>query len=117
MSYDFSGKRRSVSFNMAGMDALWSAATRYGWKPAGTVLKPWDAEQAKEMDQARRAEAAKTWEGHYHFNDWQTVTAPDAAAWADALEKYLAAETVEERWEKKIRMFVAMCRDGEFRIG
>ncbi len=54
-------------------------AQQYGWRPAGTVL----GEGHPYADYLER------WAGSYSSNDGQTVTAEDANAFADALEKAL----------------------------
>ncbi len=51
-------------------------ARDYGWQSRGTVL---DEDHPY----------AEYWEGNYSTNDGQTITAEDASAFADALEKAL----------------------------
>src|SRR5687768_2996158 len=76
MGFDL--RRAGGEFRMNGFH--WGKArelgVRYGWKPCGTESPP-PPEGYEEYGE---------WSGTYTTNDYQSVTAADAAAWADALE-------------------------------
>lgn len=101
------------------------AAEGYGWREAGTLKpKEWSSEDGE-------------WTGAYDWNAGQTVTAPDAAALAKALDCYLkdpnkdkvrdeiaanigdaigVAIDVDEEDYEFISSFVAFAEQGEFQI-
>jgi len=79
MSVDLSNKNGGhLKFSNIGWAQILSLAKLNGWVPAGTV-DPW---WKNEVD-------APQWEGSYCSNDGQTVTAEDALAIANSLEKAL----------------------------
>jgi hypothetical protein len=83
--------------------ACWKAALRgareYGWRPRGTG-KPeeWPESQP--------------WPGTYDSCDQQIVTAADAAALADALERAIVSGEGYREW----RDLASFCRGGAFVI-
>lgn len=73
MGYDLSNDNGDYfRFNIHGWRPILTLAKKYGWVPAQTVKR-----------------VNKSWSGSYYSNDGQKVTAKDAAAIADALEKAL----------------------------
>ena len=95
-----------VYFNFGNWPMLLSAAESYGWKPAGT--------QAGET-----YHDPSMWEGTYLSNDGQIVTAQDAAALADALERVLddiPDKYFSDNMKKSVVEFILMCRKGAFEI-
>lgn len=77
-------------------------ATGRGWEPIGTTAPDeWEGDE---------------WPGSYGLNDRQHVTAGDAAAWADALEREPTLPYVSDRWGEIVQAFIAYCRGGGFEI-
>ncbi len=76
MSFELKGKGISVSWSNSGWPAVLQLAEDYGWQPAGT-LPP-------------RRIKRDAWDRGYASCDGQLVSADDAKALADALERGLA---------------------------
>jgi hypothetical protein len=73
MGYDLTNDEGDYfRFNISGWSPMLALAEKYGWKPGKTLH-----------------ERDKRWNGTYYSNDGQRVTAKDAVAIADALEKAL----------------------------
>src|SRR5688572_26314993 len=81
MGFDLSNKSGGYQrFSGAGWGLALTVAEHYGWKAAGTPRpSDWD-------------DADGPWEGEYAIQAGQWVTAEDAAAFAEALERGVAAE-------------------------
>jgi hypothetical protein len=80
MSFDLEGKGGHSRWSNAGWPEVLSLAESYGWKPAGTAPPKG----------VRRTKWNGAYDdGGYHTNDGQLVTAADAAALAEALQKGL----------------------------
>lgn len=81
MGFDLSNKSGGYQrFNGAGWGLALSVAEHYGWKPAGTPRPGgWD-------------DADGPWEGEYAIQAGQWVTAEDAVAFAEALDRAVAAD-------------------------
>ena len=128
-----------IGFNWGAWGKLTRIAERYGWIPKGTEYPPFDKrdETREEYERGRRP-----WSGGYDTNDTQVVTADDAKALADALERALLDMPDEEPPEKSraeiaalsaaesevrccsgpaakawVRDFIEFAREGSFRIG
>jgi hypothetical protein len=78
MGIDLIGRDRS--YNWAGWQQLYETGIKYGWRPKGT-LPPGDFDGE--------------WTGTYFSNDFQIVSAEDALAWGEAIERYLATPHAE----------------------
>lgn len=89
-------------FGVTGWAQVQALGRLYGWTPAGTeppahgwVYCDCDADPSACPDGCHEEVAAtrernrRGWEGGYHANDYQVVTAEDAGAWADGLERAL----------------------------
>lgn len=107
----------SLSFRFVPWARILDLAQYYGWQPMGTVDPCWDDDPDSEfyVDQ--------TWDGNYGTNALQTVTAEDANALADALERALADVPDDEinselllgpEGGKQLKELIAFCRKGEF---
>lgn len=112
------GEYRSVSINWTGWRTAFELALACGWAPEGTLPPPG---------------LEDGWTGTYFSNDFQEVTATDAAALADALKRAIGAGAEElmdsdegfckffaddvQLYEDRIREFVGLCRQGGFYIG
>ena len=85
MTYDFRNMQGgSLNLNIVAWHKMFELAKLGGWEPAGTE-RPlyWDSpEFAPALEH-------EEWGAGYHTNDFQGVTAEDAAALADALERML----------------------------
>ncbi len=81
MGFDLSNKSGGYQrFSGAGWGLALTVAEQYGWKAAGTPRpSDWD-------------DADGPWEGEYAIQAGQWVTAEDAAAFAEALERAVAAD-------------------------
>ncbi len=119
MGIDLIGCGRS--YNWTGWDNLYETGIKYGWKPKGTLApEDFDGE----------------WSGTYFSNDYQRVSADDALAWAQAIERYLAdlhAESppepdsstrraalieVDREWYRQwYADFARLASEGEFMLG
>jgi len=77
MGYDLKGDGGRFRWNVTSWPLLLELAQQYGWEPQGTTLH--DDEGVIEDE----------WAGGYCSNDGQQVSAADAAALADALERAL----------------------------
>jgi hypothetical protein len=101
MGMSLLGKKRDEGLNWASWTFLLETAYYHGWKPAGTVKTTID-----------------DWNGTYFGNDGQWVTAGDAAALADALERYLntAPSLVPPGHRQLAHHFVPFFREGGFEI-
>ncbi len=99
-------------FNWAGWTQILKEAWDYGWRPQGTLCPDWyivgtDLRAADVYDKEK-------WEGGYFSNDGQVVTAEDACAIAQALERALPQlEQPKQRWVKDAIEFF---RKGAFDI-
>jgi hypothetical protein len=81
MGYDLTNASGdSHQWKSVGWWYLLNLARHFGWKPAGTLPPAAHDEPS-------------AWDGNYFHNDGQRVTAPDAAALADSLEKMLRSPT------------------------
>lgn len=136
MGMDLSGPGGEFWWDFFRWHKLLRIALRHGWEPAGTLLPLVETVEFPEED----------WDGGYVSNDHQLVTAEDAAALADALERALPTisdtntltdaerdqlESVDEAelaasdlrwlsgpdWKTAIREFIIFCRAGGFTIG
>jgi hypothetical protein len=72
------GKSDNFDVTYASWSDILELAEQYGWRPTGTGPPRW----------AKKAE----WSGSYYSSDGQRFYARDAAALADALERFLAGE-------------------------
>ena len=115
-----SGSKRHYSRGM--WCALLDLAHDHGWEPVGTEA-PILPEDFVPYDD---------WNGGYFYNDGQRVTATDAAAIADALERALltpetgsdAADDDPYAWVRfpvhdrnaALMSLIRFCREGKFRI-
>ena len=96
MGFDLCRGDESFSWNIVAWPKLLGLAQRYGWKPAGTrspkyywlAQDPGDWEPPFDHNPADDYDPAD-WKGGYFSNDAQQVTAADALALAEALEKSL----------------------------
>jgi len=94
MGMDLYGVGKQFHFNNVGWRLVLEMALDHAWRPAGTEYNPWEWCRAKGLDQdnltpddaALVAKQKAEWDGGYTSNDFQIVTASDAAALADALE-------------------------------
>ncbi|MDP9439435.1 MAG: hypothetical protein M3P49_11945 [Actinomycetota bacterium] len=82
-------------FSRASWVELLELAEEYGWQPAGTELVGWDPVgpmTSPDYPDAALIEQIESvfWGGNYTSNDGQLVTARDADAIADALERAFA---------------------------
>ncbi len=126
----------TLSLNWEAWRTVYDLGVRHGWKPAGTVV-PEGSPEVHVPNPGRRAD----WKGSYFVNEYQEVTAEDAAAWADALERALRENTefndperpelevpsrgsadsfflgLREREYDWLRVFIGLCRRGAFDIG
>ena len=75
MTMDLTNGRNYLRFSRMIWANMLYLANQYGWQPQGTVLSD-DTESGR-------------WDGDYFGNEGQTITAEDANALADALEKAL----------------------------
>jgi hypothetical protein len=115
-------------------------AVQYGWQPAGTIvyeLEPIPGDVSGRQLQASNR-PIEDWCGTYDSNDYQTVTADDAANLANAIERALAELPSEKSesyqtperaddvidfvaalagWNDYLTKFVEFCRGGKFVIG
>lgn len=107
------GEYRSVRHNWTGWRTAFELALAYGWEPRG-ILPPPGLEDG--------------WTETYFSNDFQEVTATDAAALADALERAIGAGAEElmdsdvgfcnsSAVKDRFQEFVGLCRQGGFYIG
>jgi hypothetical protein len=80
MSTDLVGQHGSFHFTIHDWFYLLELAKLGGWEPAGTL--PWHSEDEDPC-------TCDQWDGGYHTNDEQRVTAADALALAAALERML----------------------------
>jgi hypothetical protein len=80
MGMDLNGAGGYFRFNNVGWDKALELARLYGWMPSGTEVP---------AALVAAAEVAREWDGRYHSNDGQVVTAGDALALAAALETAL----------------------------
>lgn len=124
MGYDLSNESGTyVRFTGSGWDLALAVAKHYGWQPAGTP-KPseWDVKKHG------------AWDDGYWANAGQQVTAGDAAALADALERAIVASDLAqvvgriwqsigdsshedpERFRGRLTEFHSLARQGSFRI-
>ncbi len=87
----------------AGWAILNCLAERYGWIPKGTEYPPFeeDYDTRENYDEGRRV-----WSGGYFTNDTQIVTADDARALADVLDRALL-EMPDEDPPKKTHAEIA----------
>jgi hypothetical protein len=76
MSFELKAKGRSAHWSNSGWPAVLQLAEDYGWQPAGTI-------PPKRINR-------DAWDGGYASCDGQLVSADDAKALADALERGLA---------------------------
>lgn len=98
MPMDLIGAGGDFSFTIFGWGAALDLAYRYGgWEPAGTNFNADMVRAECEMHdcspeeiEAAIAENRAAWDGTYFTNDYQVVTAEDAANLAAALERALA---------------------------
>lgn len=136
MGFDLVSLRRVGGFHWNNFcwTLLLELALDHGWEPAGTLPPPpglWPPDEP--------------WDGSYGSNDGATVTAADAVAFADALERllpHIPDKKADNEWleeyrplqiaatpslrrhalygeeaKQEIREFVAFCREsGGFRI-
>jgi hypothetical protein len=153
MGMDLRGSGGDFHFNLYAWNQLMTLAYHVGkWEPAGTKPPEWDEDNSpvqldtdaspKEM-QAALAGARDAWDRmNYFTNDYQRVTASDAANLADALERVLSDvpdhDAMTGKWDdlwhgrikvspveffsglagkEKVRKFIAYCRAGSFVIG
>jgi hypothetical protein len=97
MGFDLSNKQgQSWHFNISDWPDMLHLAELYGWEPEGTTLDPehlasvmQEEDLPPEEAAAQIAQAQESWQGGYGTNDFQVVSAQDAAALADALERAL----------------------------
>lgn len=82
MGYDLSGDGGYFRANVSAWSDLLQLAHQYGWEPAGTETPEWENEEGEII-------RYDEWDGGYGTNDYQLVTAEDAAAIADAIEASL----------------------------
>jgi hypothetical protein len=106
-----------VSYNWSSWRGLFEIGVAFGWTPRGT-LSPKDR--------------TPEWSGGYFSNDFQVLTAEDAAAWARAIMAALAAargevemtaeqrrllESASEDWLKRMEEFARIAAAGELVLG
>jgi hypothetical protein len=121
MGYDLVGARGSYRAGRAWGDIL-KIAHAWGWKPQGTLSRPMHPEHID-------------FERHSYFgNDWQLVTAEDAAEMAHAVRLAIADIAGKKRLNKirrkatqapwrrtaylrHLREFADFAQQGEFMIG
>src|SRR5438045_2505829 len=86
MSYALRGPRREWRTNIFGWEKFLKRADANGWEPAGT-----EAPSMMEVhpDGTETTIDLPRWGGGYCSNDYQSVTDADAAALADAVERWL----------------------------
>jgi hypothetical protein len=77
------GKRDNFDVTYAAWSDILELAEQYGWQPIGTGPPRW----------AKKDE----WSGSYYSSDGQRFYARDAAALADALERFLAGDPAVRR--------------------
>ena len=83
-------------------------AVKHGWQPVGTQPPYYWSTGDYSSD--------VEWPGSYEYNDQQVVTAPDAAALAEALSRALeAGDDIGER--EFIGQFIELAKRGAFTIG
>lgn len=111
-------------------EKLLTLGMRYGWEPAGTLPSNLVGEEGETGQSV--CQTAEPWSGTYSTHDLQEVSAEDAAALADALERALSntpdlplapesfphdvddVERLLTYGRARIRDFVAYCRAGFF---
>ena len=136
----YAGPGRSFSTSWFGWTWLLSLAEAHGWRRQGTRADPTmirlqlagrDAPAAgaePELDAAVER-AAADWRGGYASNDWQVVTAEEAAAMADALARAVGRPAAEPDSpdlpvlpdlppadRAAVEEFIEFLRGGQFRI-
>ncbi|MDM8008115.1 MAG: hypothetical protein QUV05_18400 [Phycisphaerae bacterium] len=89
MGMDLSGVGGSFRFNMEGWSQVLCLAHAYGWQPKGTQLDYDFVLLRCDNDELLAKKIMSEWKGSYSYNEYQTVTAEDAAGIAGALEKAL----------------------------
>ena len=102
---------RHVALSWGGFHELLELAYENGWEPMGT-----EAPMLHYND--GRVERAKDWCGTYNSNNYQIVTADDAANIAAALEKVW--DDIPDNphgWKCLVKEFIELCRGGSFHIG
>lgn len=109
MSYSLSALQSGQCFHFTGRH--WGEtlrlAVRCGWQPAGTVMEPDEFNNFRD-----------DWQGGYQSNDYQTVTAADAQALADAVGEAIKSPLLEPDWADYLRQFVTFARaSGGFNLG
>lgn len=87
MSFQLRGPYREWSTSNSRWESYLNLALKTGWQPSGT-LAPLFLELLE--DGTGVALPAEDWEGGYLSNNLQTVSDQDAAAMAEALERWLA---------------------------
>lgn len=108
MSFSLSSEHSEFRFNNSGWYEVLRLALEHGWEPAGTVL---------ERGQNEWFAPICDWQGGYDTNDYQKVTADDARALADAVEKSVKSPAMEPGWADYMRKFVDFARkSGGFRL-
>ncbi len=114
MGMDISnGNAETRHFHRSLWIELLKLAYEYNWKPAGTEIGGWEDPEHPHSEFTKQLER-KSWNGNYTSNDGQLITAEDANAIADALEK--AFEDVPHHrcyWGEKL---VDYFRAGALRI-
>src|SRR2546423_13839985 len=102
MGMDLCGAGGYAAWNWQGWRGVLELGHRYGWIPAGTEPPLWD--EGGPWD-------GRPWNGTYFCNDGQRVTAEDAHALADALERALPDIPDEDAVAHKM-VIVACLPDG-----
>ena len=116
MGMDLSGAGGYQRFSNASWRDVLELAHLYGWKPAGTEPGQWCDPETGELDEQLSGDPDE-WCGTYFGNDYQWVTAEDAANMADALERARGGmPDLGGEAKRKISGFVAFCRAGAFFI-
>lgn len=121
MGFEFRRPGSSFDLNRGTWQGVYELGLRHGWSPRGTKvdLRPLrrrlrrQEHDPDEVDVRVMAERARHG-GTYFSNDGQTVTAGDAAALADALDR--ALPTLSEVDREFYRRVIAFLRGGAFRI-
>ena len=98
----------SFSFSTHTWTKLLAIASRYGWKPSGTIAPPktWDLDHPKPV--------SITWDGNYSRPSGQTVRPKDAQCLGQAIERALAAEPRRGTKKQRLRAFTVFCRERGF---
>jgi len=103
MGMDLIGRNDVFSLNWTGWRLMYETAVNNGWEPVGTEPN----ERAPQMPDR--------WDGGYFSNDFQIVTAEDAANMADALDRSLEFNVTDD--DEYIIDFIRFARGGAFKIG